>query len=274
MAVDLQPVEENPSLSKHPVLQFAAAVSGSLNGDLHIMHSYIPNILHPPPWCGPAGRACHAITPSPCRWRIPIATASLQILAIKYGKLLLHLHVEMGTPHDCLQHLVETVGTDLVAIGASSHKWRRMFIGSTAATILESLDCDILIVGTSDLQPLPTTTQPLGSINDAGAEIPADSRGHRRSCGNEQSHSPCRRARAQHRREHRIVQRHSVGHVAGKRALRGGAVHALRSGAKPAMPSGPRIACAAKNSSSPPTTDRHLCMPPFCARFGFPKRTC
>ena len=45
---------------------------------------------------------------------------------------------------------MERFDSDLVVIGASSHKWRRMFIGSTAATILESLDCDILIVGTSE----------------------------------------------------------------------------------------------------------------------------
>lgn len=147
-AVDLQPVEENPSLSKHPVLQFAAAVSGSLNGDLHIMHSYIPTAFAALVRAGRQSVSCDY-------------TESLQVensyrysqladLGNEYGVSPLHLHVEMGTPHDCLQHLVETVGTDLVVIGASSHKWRRMFIGSTAATILESLDCDILIVGTSE----------------------------------------------------------------------------------------------------------------------------
>jgi nucleotide-binding universal stress UspA family protein len=74
----------------------------------------------------------------------------MESLGSAYGVSPQHLHVEMGTPHDCLKHMVETFDTDLVVIGASSHKWRRMFIGSTAATILESLDCDILIVGTSE----------------------------------------------------------------------------------------------------------------------------
>jgi nucleotide-binding universal stress UspA family protein len=74
----------------------------------------------------------------------------IESLGSAYGVSPQHLHVEMGTPHDCLQHMVETFDTDLVVIGASFYKWHRAFIGSTAATILGSLDCDILIIGTSE----------------------------------------------------------------------------------------------------------------------------
>jgi nucleotide-binding universal stress UspA family protein len=40
---------------------------------------------------------------------------------------------------------------DVVVIGASAHgRWHRMIVGSTTATILESLPCDILIVRPAD----------------------------------------------------------------------------------------------------------------------------
>ena len=41
--------------------------------------------------------------------------------------------------------------TDVMVMGASSHgRWHRMVVGSTAATIIESLPCDFLIVRPSD----------------------------------------------------------------------------------------------------------------------------
>jgi nucleotide-binding universal stress UspA family protein len=46
---------------------------------------------------------------------------------------------------------VTKYGTDVMVMGASSHgAWHRMVVGSTAATIMESLPCDFLIVRPSD----------------------------------------------------------------------------------------------------------------------------
>jgi universal stress protein E len=147
-AVDLQHAEENAAASNHHILKFAATLSGHLKGDLHIIHTYIPT-------------AFAALVRGGRQGVSPDYTEALQVensfrycqiesLGSAYGVSPQHLHVEMGTPHDCLKHMVGQFDTDLVVIGASSHKWRRVFIGSTAASILESLDCDILIVGTSE----------------------------------------------------------------------------------------------------------------------------
>lgn len=147
-AVDLAHGDENVAASNNHVLEIAATFSGHLKGDLHIIHAYIPTAFAALVRTGRQNLSCDY-------------TESLQIensfryfqmesLGSAYGVSPQHVHAEMGTPHDCLKHMVERFGTDLVVIGASSHKWRRMFIGSTAATILESLDCDILLVGTSE----------------------------------------------------------------------------------------------------------------------------
>jgi nucleotide-binding universal stress UspA family protein len=68
-----------------------------------------------------------------------------------FGVTRAHLHVEMGTPEDCLMDTVREYCTDVMVMGASSHgRWHRMVVGSTAATIIESLPCDFLIVRPSD----------------------------------------------------------------------------------------------------------------------------
>jgi nucleotide-binding universal stress UspA family protein len=73
--------------------------------------------------------------------------AQLEQFVRAYGLAPEHLHVEMRTPGDCLSHLVAKSCADVVVIGASLHgRWHRMIVGSTTATIVGSLPCDILIV--------------------------------------------------------------------------------------------------------------------------------
>ena len=147
-AVDLQQSDDNAALSNHRILEFAATLSGYLKGDLHIMHAYIPNAfaaLVRGGWQSASRDYTEAL-----QVENSFRYCQLESLVSAYGLSPQHLHVEMGTPHDCLKHMVEKFDTDLVVMGASSHKWHRTFIGSTAATILESLDCDILIIGNSE----------------------------------------------------------------------------------------------------------------------------
>jgi universal stress protein E len=147
-AVDLQHGDENAAASNHHILEYAAALAGCLQGDLHIMHAYIPNAFAALVRAGRQNLSCDYT--EALQAENSFRYGQIESLGGAYGVSPQHLHVEMGTPHDCLQHMVETFDTDLVVIGASFYKWRRAFIGSTAATILESLDCDILIIGTSE----------------------------------------------------------------------------------------------------------------------------
>lgn len=147
-AVDLEQGDENPAVSNHRILEFAATLSGHLKGDLHVIHAYIPTAFAALVRAGRQNLS-HDYAQT-LQVENSFRYCQLESLGSAYGVSPQHLHVEMGTPHDCLKHMVQTFNTDLVVIGASSHKWRRMFIGSTAATILESLDCDILIIGASE----------------------------------------------------------------------------------------------------------------------------
>jgi len=153
-AVDLEDGDENAAVSNNRVLEFAATLAGHLKGDLRIIHAYIPTAFAA---LVRAGRqnVSRDYTES-LQIENSFRYCQMESLGSAYGVPPQHLHVEMGTPHDCLKNLVEKFGTDLVVIGASSHKWHRMFMGSTAATILETLDCDVLIVGASQFtQPDP-----------------------------------------------------------------------------------------------------------------------
>ncbi|HWX81573.1 MAG TPA: universal stress protein [Steroidobacteraceae bacterium] len=148
-AVDLQPAEAHDAVSNKELLKFVATFSSYLKGDLHIVHSYIPTAFAALVRAG--GQALSRDYSESLQVENAFRYCQMESLGSAYGISPQHLHVEMGTPHDCLKQMVERFNTDLVVMGASSHKWRRMFIGSTAATILESLDCDILIIGTSEL---------------------------------------------------------------------------------------------------------------------------
>jgi universal stress protein E len=75
----------------------------------------------------------------------------MEHLAGAYGVRPERLHVEMGTPGDCLTGSVRKLHTDVMIMGASSHSWwRRIVGGSTASAALESLPCDILVVKPCD----------------------------------------------------------------------------------------------------------------------------
>ncbi len=144
-AVDLEQGDDNAAASNNHVLEFAANLAGHLKGELHIIHAYIPTAFAALVRAGRQSLSCDYS--ESLQIENSFRYSQIESLGREYGVSPQHLHVEMGTPHDCLKHMVETFDTDLVVIGASSHGWRRMFNGSTAATILESLDCDILIVG-------------------------------------------------------------------------------------------------------------------------------
>jgi universal stress protein E len=147
-AIDLEQGDAIAVMSNHRILEFAATLSGYLEGDLHVMHAYIPTAFAA---LVRAGRqnASHDYTEA-LQVENSFRYRQIEGLGSAYALSPQHLHVEIGTPRDCLKHMVKQFDTDLVVIGASSHKWHRTFIGSTAATILESLDCDILIVGGSE----------------------------------------------------------------------------------------------------------------------------
>lgn len=126
------------------ILRCAASLAARLAGQLHVIHAFAP-----------AAFAAAVAIGTLCKSRdhtdaVPVENSyryrRLEHLVSAYGVAPRHLHVDMGTPKDCLTSRVAQYDVDVVVIGASPHgRWHRMLIGSTASGILESLPCDILI---------------------------------------------------------------------------------------------------------------------------------
>jgi universal stress protein E len=154
-AVDPNHADPRVAALDREILSDAATLTGRLKGDLHVMHTFIPTAFAAIIAAGSRGT-----TPEysdALRAENSFKYSQIEQFVRAYGVAPEHLHVEMGTPEDCLSHLVEKSCADVVVIGASAHsRWHRMIVGSTTATILESPPCDILIVKPADEpQPMP-----------------------------------------------------------------------------------------------------------------------
>lgn len=140
--------DEMAAASNHHILDLAASLADGLKGDLHVVHTYIPMVFSA--IVGAARRSVSHAYSEALQAENTLRYGQVESLVRAYGVSPEHLHVEVGTPRDCLKQIVKQTNADLTVMGALPHSWHRMFVGSAAATILESLDCDILIVGTSE----------------------------------------------------------------------------------------------------------------------------
>ena len=131
------------------ILHCAASLAARLAGPLHVIHAYVPTAFA-------AAVAIGTLRRSPdytdaVRVENSYRFRQIEHLVSVYGVAPRHLHVEIGTPKDCLTSKVAQHNVDVVVIGASPHgRWHRMLIGSTTSEILESLPCDILIARSPD----------------------------------------------------------------------------------------------------------------------------
>lgn len=144
-AVD--PNHANPRVAAldREILSSAATLTARLKGDLHVIHTFVPTAFAAAIAAG--GRSTTPEYSDALLAENSFRYSQLEQFVRAYGVAPEHLHVEMGTPKDCLSRLVTSSCADMVAIGASAHsRWHRMLVGSTTATILETIPCDILIV--------------------------------------------------------------------------------------------------------------------------------
>jgi universal stress protein E len=148
-AVDPNQANESAAALDRDILHSAATLAGRLKGDLHVIHTFIPAAFAAVVAAG--GQSTAREYSEALRVENSFRIAQIEHLICGYGVSQGHLHVEMGTPEDCLTEMVRKYHSDVVVMGASSHaRWHRKVVGSTAATMLESLPCDILVVRPSD----------------------------------------------------------------------------------------------------------------------------
>ena len=154
-AVDPNHENQHAAALNREILSDAADLAGRLMGDLHVIHTYIPTAFAKIVAAG--GRSTTPEYSEALQAENSFKYGQIAALVQTYGVVPEHLHVEMGTTEDCLVSLVAKCRADVVVMGASLHgKWHRAIVGSTTATILESLPCDILIVRPADdTKPIP-----------------------------------------------------------------------------------------------------------------------
>jgi universal stress protein E len=154
-AVDPTHMNERAAALDRHILHCAASLAGRLRAELHVIHTFVPTAF------------ANAVVAGNARMS-PEYSEALQVestyrycemerLVSPYGVTRERLHVEMGTPQSGLMNAVTQHHTDMMVMGASSHgRWHRTVVGSTAATALEALPCDFLIVHPCDeMQGLP-----------------------------------------------------------------------------------------------------------------------
>jgi universal stress protein E len=148
-AVDPNQANERAAALDRDILSGAASLAGLLCADLHVIHSFIPAAFAAVVAAG--GQAMTSEYTKSVEVENSFRYFQIEHLVRTFGVTQAHLHVEMGTPEHCLMDTVTKYRTDVMVMGASSHgRWHRMVVGSTAATVIESLPCDFLIVRPSD----------------------------------------------------------------------------------------------------------------------------
>jgi len=144
-AVDPNHANERVAALDRDILNWAALLAGRLTGELHVIHTFIPTAFAAVVAAG--GVRMTPEYPVTLELENTYRFRQIEHLVSAYGVTQEHLHVAMGTPEDCLTRTVTKYRTDVMVMGTSSHgRWHRMVVGSTAATLLESMPCDILIV--------------------------------------------------------------------------------------------------------------------------------
>jgi universal stress protein E len=154
-AVDPIHADERVAALDRDIMKWAASLAGRLTGELHVIHTFVPTAFAA---AVAAGRQSMTAEYSEAlQVENSYRFRQIEHLVSAYGVTQEHLHVEMGTPEDCLSQTVTDYCTDVLVMGTSSHgRWHRIVVGSTAAALLESMPCDILIVGPfDDAQAIP-----------------------------------------------------------------------------------------------------------------------
>ena len=131
------------------ILDYAALFASRIAGVVHVAHAYFPAAIA----TGGAGGMPPIVDVSIEALRAENARQRAEITALsgKYGVPDVHLHVEAAVAAEYLPRIAQDCRADIMVMGAISRSGlKRVFIGSTAERVLESLACDALIVKPRD----------------------------------------------------------------------------------------------------------------------------
>lgn len=153
-ALDPGHVNDKPAALDHEILEHASLLASRLNGELHVVHAYVPlSVIAAaasltPPMVSTLGPEELAIEQRAKR-------KQLEELVAGYRLPPENIHIELGGPTDLLPRFASAMQIDVLTMGAISRSGlKRIFIGSTAEDVLERLPCDALIIKPPDFAAL------------------------------------------------------------------------------------------------------------------------
>jgi len=145
-AVDPGHVNDKPEMLDHWIIEHASLVAQRLQGELHVVHVYLPMSLVA---AATVESAPLAGTVTPEDWAMEEANRRKLVNALlsEYPLGPERIHLEVGGPAQALPRAAEALHADVLTMGAIARSGlKRIFIGSTAEDVLERLPCDALIV--------------------------------------------------------------------------------------------------------------------------------
>lgn len=147
-AIDPSHIADKPASLDHDIIEAGRSLSEGLGGELHVFHAFLPVSA------AMAGAALAAV---------PLATGAVveehgsdmeAMHREDVARVLKahdvpkdHVHLVEGSAVDALPAFAEAKDCDLVVTGAVARsRLERVFIGSTAESVLDRLPCDVLII--------------------------------------------------------------------------------------------------------------------------------
>jgi len=149
-ALDPGHVNDKPALLDNRILDWSRSLRDQLGGTLHAIHAFLPLILTAD-GAGGILPMMSSITPQVIETERVQSVAQLESLVAPYAIDSKHVHVRLGVASDVLPRFAEEIGADVMVMGAISRSGlQRIFIGSTAERVLESLPGDVLVIKPPD----------------------------------------------------------------------------------------------------------------------------
>ncbi|HEY0939442.1 MAG TPA: universal stress protein [Steroidobacter sp.] len=145
-AVDPGHVNDKPEILDHWIVEHAALFAQKLQGDLHVVHVYVPMAIVGAATIASPSMAS-AVTPEDLELEERNRRKLIAALVSEYNVPPENIHLELGGPAQVLPAAAARVNADVMTMGAIARSGlKRVFIGSTAEDVLERLPCDALIV--------------------------------------------------------------------------------------------------------------------------------
>jgi universal stress protein E len=132
------------------IMTSAHFLATRLGARLHVLNAFLPLALTADTASGLASIGS-AIAMRADSEALMTRQAEIQRCVASYAVNTSDMHVQMGVPSEVLPAVARELSADILAMGAVSRSGlQRLFIGSTAEQVLESLPCDVLVIRSPD----------------------------------------------------------------------------------------------------------------------------